>query len=181
MKTWIFSLLSLCSILMYGQTDYLDVNITLPQIALLDIEPNNSTIELKAEAPSSPGDELNTGQGVDDSKWINYTSTSSLSSTSKKVVVQIIQGEIPSGMEVRVIADNFSGSNGDGVFGISSGSIVLSTTPKAIISNIGGAFTGDKKNNGHKLTFSLHIINYELMNELNNSNILLVSYTLMDN
>ncbi len=182
MKKLINCILLLLAYQIYGQsTDYWDVNITLPQIALLDIEPNNSTIELEALPPNKPGEELNTGEGIDESKWINYTSTSSLSNPTKSVFAEIIQGQVPSGMEVRLKADNYSGSDGDGVFGISTGTIVLDNSAKIIISNIGGAFTGDNKNNGHKLTFSLHIINYEEMSIVDDSNVLLVSYTLMDN
>ncbi len=182
MKIWISILFFMMSLHISGQsTDYWEVNLTLPQIALLDIEPNNATIELEADVPNNPGGELNTGEGIDNSKWINYTSTSTLSSPTKNVIMEIIQGQVPSGMEVRVNASNHSGSKGAGTFGTSVGTIILSNSPQTIISDIGGAYTGNKKNNGHNLTFSLHIVNYELMNELEDSNILLVSYTLMDN
>ncbi len=181
MKILPYILFVLASPLLGQSMDYWDVNFTLPQIALLDIEPNNSTITLVAGTPINPGEELNTGEGVDNSKWINYTSTSSLSNPTKNVIIEIIQGQVPSGMEVRVTASEYSGNSGDGNFGISAGTVSLGVTPKIIISNIGGAFTGDKKNNGHQLIFSLHIINYEEMNEMNNNDMILVSYTLMDN
>lgn len=183
MKKIILTILLCIPILGFGQyADYWEVSLTLPEIALMDIEPNNSTIKLEVEPPSNPGEEMETNNAGDNSKWINYTCTTSPISSSKRITVEIIQGSVPAGMEVRLEASSFQGNSGIGNLGMSMGEIVLSHTPNTIISNIGGSHTGNKKNNGHNLNFSLHIVNYDLIEPTNyNSSTALISYTLMDN
>ena len=58
------------------------------------------------------------------------------------------------GVNIRIQAAAASGAGG-GTLGTSAGQITLTTTPTTIISGIGGAYTGNGANNGHRLTISL--------------------------
>ena len=52
-----------------------DVQVTIPEIALLDIEPNMAPITLSMDAPDEGGLPLTiSSNGTDNSKWLNYTS-----------------------------------------------------------------------------------------------------------
>ena len=58
------------------------------------------------------------------------------------------------GVNIRLQAAAASGAGG-GTLGTPSAQVTLTTTPVTIISGIGGAYTGNGANNGHRLTISL--------------------------
>jgi hypothetical protein len=67
---------------------------------------------------------------------------------------------------------------GKGKLGSPSGILTLSSTPQTIVSGIGGAYTGDG-NNGYKLTYSLEIYDYKLL-DFDQSAELSITLTLSD-
>ena len=133
--------------------------LVLPEIAIVDIEPNNLAINLQFDAPLEGGNAIS-ANGKDQSKWLNYTSAISRTGSNRIITAQIASGVIPEGVALGLTASDYEG-NGKGTHGQSSGQIFLSSAPKTIIDNIGRAFTGNGTGNGHQLTYSLSISDYK--------------------
>ncbi len=153
-----------------------NIGVTLPSIALLDIEPKGGMIKLKFNKPSEAGKAIQNSESSDIT-WLNFTSALPLGS-SRYVSAQITSGSLSSGYGIILETSSFTGA-GSGVLGNSVPSVILSNSPVRIIDNIGGAFTGDGINNGYKLKFSLIINNYSLL--ISGSNFHTVIFTLTDN
>lgn len=153
------------------------VTLTLSEIALLDIEPNNSPIALTIDPPIEAGNSINSTT-VNNAKWLNYTSAVATGS-SRNIAVQITSGSLPSGVSLSLNASSFAGV-GMGTTGVSTGSVTLSGSPQVIISGIGGAYTGNGTNNGHSLNYSLNVANINLLKQEAGSTVT-VTFTLIDN
>jgi len=132
------------------------VTIGIPEVALLDLESTAKTnaISLEATAPEEAGDKVEFDQTNSD-LWINYSSIVGGEAT-RKVTVQITDGNVPEGIELSVMAKDDAG-NGDGTMGTSSKkAIVLNDKSETnIIEGIGSSYTGDGSNNGHNLTYKI--------------------------
>lgn len=151
-----------------------NIAITLPKVALLDIEPAG-TIVMNFLPPTDAGRPL-AAPTVNTSKWINYTSAIEAGGANRSVTVAINQ-TIP-GVDIRLQAAAASGSGG-GILGSVSGQVILTTVPQVIISGIGGAFTGTGTSNGHRLTLSIAPNNYANL-AAGNNNIIVVTYTIIE-
>lgn len=144
----------------FAQTQSMhNVYFTLPEIALLDIEPNTNDIILEFDAPTEPGNKLTPVRG--DTKWLNYTAALALGGTPKIITAQVLASTNIPGLTVELIISSYNG-NGKGVFGTSVGTINLSTTAQTIISRIGGCFTNNGANNGHKIEYNASIDDYSV-------------------
>jgi hypothetical protein len=159
--------------------DQHDVMFTIPEIALLDIEPTSSTITLTLEAPIAGGAPVTVStDGTDNSKWLNYSSSVSPSATTRNISAHITSGSVPSGISLKLQASAYTGI-GAGVLGTPIGLITLNNSPQNIITGIGGAYTGDGSTNGHQLTFTLSLENYGLLDN-DNSTTIEVTFTITD-
>ena len=160
--------------------DDCSLSFTIPEIALLDIEPSGlSNISLTLTADSESGLPISASGAINDDLWINYTSCLATGSNSRSVSVHIASGSIPNGVSLILSPSAYSGS-GQGTFGSPSRNIILSNTPQTLISGIGRCYTGDGQNNGHKLSYSLNISDYNSLN-YNNSTTIQIAFTLTDN
>lgn len=137
------------------------VSVNLPEVALLDIEPNNTGISLSFSAPSEAGMPV-TPPTANTSKWLNYTSALASSASARHVSAAIDQ-MIP-GVSIRVQAGPAVG--GGGALGTSTGAVSVTTVPQTIVSGIGGAFTGDGANNGHQLSIWAEISDYNVVTQI---------------
>lgn len=153
-----------------------NIEVNLPSIALLDVEPKGGIINLKFDQPSEPGKALHNNDSSD-IKWLNFTSALPLGS-SRHISVQMASEKLSSGYGIILETSSFTGM-GAGILGNSVYHVSLSNSPVTIIDNIGGAFTGDGLNNGYKLKFSLIINDYSLLK--GGSNIYTIIFTLIDN
>jgi len=167
----------------YSQMEEAEANVyfTLPQIALVDVEPglDNSIIfrvNTSAESGESPFLEL----PVNDELWINYSSSLATTQNSRSIVAEISQGDIPDGIQFYLEASTYSGTGGSGQVGQPSGRIELNSQPRPIISNIGNCYTGDGINNGHRLSFSIDVSDYSRVYSVDESSFV-VLYTISDN
>ncbi|MBL7814149.1 MAG: hypothetical protein JNL70_04010 [Saprospiraceae bacterium] len=151
------------------------VSISLPSVALLDIEPNNSAISLSLTAPTEGGNQL-TATTTNNSKWLNFTSAVS-TGTTRRIGVQM-SGSLPNGVNLKLTTANYAGS-GAGNRGSAVSIVYLSGSQQTIVNNIGGGYTGTGSNNGYNLTYSLEISNYALLRS-QSATVTLV-YTLIDN
>ncbi len=130
------------------------VDFTLPVVTLMDVEPSG-TIALNYTAPSEAGRSIS-APAVNTTKWINYTSAIAPGGVSKRITVSINQS-LP-GVDIKIQAA--ASGTGGGTLGTPSGQITLSTTAQTLISGIGGAFTGNGTNSGHRLSITLSTNTY---------------------
>lgn len=151
-----------------------NITITLPKVAILDIEPAG-TVVMNFLPPTEAGRPL-VAPAVNTTKWINYTSALATADPSRSITVAVNQ-TIP-GLDIRLEAAAPSGSGG-GIRGVVGGQVILTTVPTTIISGIRGAFTGTGPNNGHGLTLSISTNNYANL-AAGNNNTLVITYTIIE-
>ncbi|WP_347218424.1 hypothetical protein [Chryseobacterium sp.] len=135
--------------LLYSQAN---VTLTLPVVTLMDIEPAGN-ITLNFTAPTEAGNPLG-NPTPNTSKWINYTSAITSGGLTRRITAAINGTTLIQGVNIRLQAAAASGAGG-GTLGTPSAQVTLTNTPITIISGIGGAYTGNGANNGHRLTISL--------------------------
>lgn len=174
--TFTFLLFSLWGFAQRTTSSTVPINLTLPEVALLDIEPNNSAVAIHLQAPTTAGEFIKKAENLN-AKWLNYTSAVG-TGKNRNITVQIEYGGVPSGTKIGVMAAY--ASSGSGAIGSSNGWITLSDTPQRIINSIGGAFTGNGANAGHALSYYLEVtevgsLNYEASGSLG------LVFTLIDN
>lgn len=158
----------------------LEVNFTIPPVALLDIEPgvNNTiyfTVVPASESGASPRIENTSNQTL----WLNYSSATERVGASRAVVAQISGGSLPEGVVLSVKASAYTG-NGDGDLGRSTNKVQLSNQPRAILTNIGNCYTGDGTGNGHSLTFTIDVSDYSQISSADDAAFTIL-YTIRDN
>jgi hypothetical protein len=159
----------------------LNVSISIPPVALIDIEPaiENSihfSIVPSAESGASP-QVRKTSSG--ESLWINYSSALQNAQSRRSIVAEISEGILPEGISLNVEASRFQGK-GKGQLGQSTGKVSLSNQPQTIITGVGNCFTGDGQNNGHLLTFSIEVSDYAKISTADEVAFTIL-YTLNDN
>ena len=157
------------------------INIGIPEVALLGLVSENSTnINLPLAAPQEAGNPVQLSNISDENIWLNYSSIVTHVQHKRKIVA-MVEGEIPSGIQVKVKASEAVGS-GKGKKGEPTGEVTLTGEPSDIIVNIGSCFTGKGQQNGHYLSYELEIDesagNYDHL-ALQNSSIQVI-YTLTE-
>lgn len=157
--------------LLYSQAT---VTLTLPVVTLMDVEPTGN-ITLNFIAPTEAGNPLG-NPTPNTSKWINYTSAITSGGATRKITASVNQ--VIAGVNIRLQAAAASGAGG-GTLGTPSAQVTLTTTPVTIISGIGGAYTGNGANNGHRLTISLVPSTYANLERLTNTSVTIV-YTITE-
>ena len=176
MKQLILIICGFCAISSFGQSQGVaNATLNLFEVAMLDLEPNNSTVTLNLSSAIEAGEKV-TVLMTNNDKWINFSSA--VAGNSRSISVKIEDGQVPPGIYLKVSTSNFMGI-GKGVLGSPAGILTLSGTPQTVISNIGGAYTGNGINNGYKLTYSLEIYDYKLL-DFNQSATLSITLTLSD-
>lgn len=162
--------------------DMHDINITIPEVALLDIEPSaNTTISLGAIAPTEAGDPIDFSATTDNTLWINYSSIIGSTTEPSRKVTAKYSGTLPGGMLLKVNAAADAG-NGAGNVGTPVGQITLTTSDQDFVTTIGSCYTNTPENNGHQLTYVLEVDpgNYGDI-DFDDATTLTVIYTLTDN
>ena len=164
-----------------SNTDNHTITISVPEVALVDIEPAaNKNITLGFTPPTEAGLPV-TPTATDNTLWLNYSSIKSVADATRNVSVQL-DALIP-GIDINVTAAAATGAGG-GTLGTPSAQLTLSAANQTIISGIGSAYTGDGANNGHNLTYALAsiggIANYADL-EATATAVATVTYTISDN
>lgn len=149
------------------------INLNLSEVALLDVEPQNSTLNFNFLPPSESGNKITTPT-VNTTCWLNYTSAKKTSSPNRNITARVDQ--IIPGVLIKMQASASSGV-GTGALGTPSGKVTLTTNPIIIISGIGGGFTGNGINNGHQLNISLEINDYKELVKVTNK-VITITYTI---
>jgi len=135
------------------------INIEIPEVALLGLVSNGSSnVNIHLQSPVEAGNSIdfsNTHQN--ENIWVNYSSIIRDNNHRRKIVA-FIQGEVPTGIQLKVVASEASGA-GKGKLGTSLGTVALTSQPAEIITNIGSCYTGKGTSNGHCLTYKLEYDN----------------------
>jgi hypothetical protein len=134
--------------------DFHTVAISIPQVALVDIESTggSNNLTLGFDAPTEAGEPL-MDPTDDTSLWLNYSSIKSVAGTTYTVSVSL-DAVLP-GVDINVTAGDDAGG-GDGTLGAPAGAAVtLTTGEQTIVSTIGSSYTGDGSGSGHNLTYSV--------------------------
>ena len=167
-----------------SEKDAHSLTIGIPEVALLDIETTASkAISLKASAPTEAGEKVEFNQSNSD-LWLNYSSIVGENS-SRAVTVQITEGDVPNGVDLTVVANQYEG-DGEGSMGKASEEPILLNSKEAtnIIKGIGSAQTGNGAKKGHNLTYKIAQSDdkdaYANLN-FEQSTTLTITYTLSDN
>lgn len=158
----------------------INVRFSIPEIALIDIEPEmNNSINFAILPTNQPGASPEIQEPKNKSLWINYSSSLSDSRKNRSVFAEISDGYLPEGISLFLEASRYLG-NGNGKTGQPNGKIELTKQPRSIISGIGSCFSGNGINNGHSLTFSIEIADYSKVVSSDEA-VLTIIYTISDN
>ncbi|SOE22180.1 hypothetical protein SAMN06298216_2630 [Spirosomataceae bacterium TFI 002] len=168
-------LLAMATLKGMSQSSKEEVSVSMPQVALMDIEPDNSTITFTIKTPTEAG-QFDLVNSLNNVKWINYSSATQ-KSQRRGIYVQLTSGSVPKGTTLSITAANSSG--GEGVLGLGSGTVPLSNSPKLLINNIGGAYTGNGANRGHAISYKLDITDVSKL-DVDDSQTVTVSFTILD-
>lgn len=165
-----------------SNTDNHTIGVTVPEVALLDIEPAASkNITMGFTAPTEAGLPI-TAPADNSDLWLNVSSIVTATGgidPSRKVSVKV-DATIP-GVDINVTAAADAG-NGAGTTGtVSPTAITLTTANQDIVTGIGSCYTGTGANNGYNLTYSIAQTSTNYGNMVANSNTVTVTYTISDN
>ena len=154
------------------------VTVTIPAVALLDIEASGSKdFTVAFAAPTEAGDAIVAPTTGLNTKWLNYSSilnASGAGSTSRKVTVQSMAA-VPAGITIGVTAGTPTGT---GTTGSSAGAATISTTAADVITGIGSVYTGNGPGVGSQLSYTIGVGTYSSL--VAGSVIVTVRYTLVD-
>lgn len=158
-----------------------DVSFSMPEVALIDIEPGvNNTIYFEVDASPESGTEPVISENVNKTLWINYTSSQIGSQGSRSISTVISSGSVPAGINIFIRAAKYTGIGEGEKLGRRLGRKKLDNNPRTIIKNIKNCYTGDGVGNGHLLTFTMEIDDLTKVTSINDANFV-VTYTLTDN
>lgn len=162
--------------LLKGQdNDDIDFSIEIKEISLVNVVPNK-VISFDVSVASTVGDEF--PERHDNSKWLNYTSTHASFSPLKIIKAHVGGGSLPEGVALYLKVDHASGY-GEGALGIPSGKIMLSNSPQTVLTSIGGAYTGRGKYNGHRLNYTVKVLDYDKLVSVKNKTYV-IYYTFLE-
>jgi len=150
-----------------GTKKYILILLTLVLFAPTVAAQNNSiSVTNRSSSILNIAEVFIAGKGVemvvDNKQWINYSSNLNESEPLMSISASIGSGIIPPGVEVYLEASHDHGS-GWGKKGKPTGRIKLGNIPDVLINEIGKCNTGNGKYHGHKLTMSVVITDYSLL------------------
>lgn len=165
-----------------GTTDNHNINITIPEVAILDIEPAGSkNITMSFTSPGEAGLPL-IAPASNSTLWLNYSSI--IAAVADVRTVSVSLDALVPGVDINLTAAAATGT-GAGELGAPVGTpITLTTTDQTIITGIGSAYTGDGSGNGHNLTYTLGVGTTggaAYADLVASSTIATVTYTISDN
>ncbi len=154
----------------YGQllSDKHLVNFSIPEISILDFEPNNLPIQFEFKPSVEAGGALQI-TSPEQTKWLNYTCGLNRESSPRNIYMQVANGELPEGVTLELTVGNAVG--GRGMLGTPVGSVLLTEHAQLIITGIGGSYTGNGVNFGYPINYKVAISDYSKLIESSASNI----------
>lgn len=132
-------------------SDNHNITITIPSVAILDIEPSASkNILMGFTAPTEAGLPI-TAAATNNTLWLNYSSIKTATVTTRHISAKL-DALIP-GVDIKVTAAAAVG--GAGALGTPTSTLTLTATDQSLISLIGSAYTEDGSGKGHNLTYTI--------------------------
>lgn len=165
-----------------SNTDNHTITVTIPEVALLDIETNSTKNFTAAFTHSGEAGDPVTAPADNSTLWLNYSSIlKSGGATSRDISVAMTGGPL-GGVTIKVSA-SAAASGGQGTLGGAGGPITLSATSTPLITGIGSAYTVSGPEKGHQLTYTFEAADDDYANLVSgsSSNVVTVTYTLADN
>lgn len=170
-------------------TDNHTLTVTVPEVALLDLEAAGSkNFGLTFTGPKLAGlaeAGLRIANPLPNATiWINYSSivTASGPDVSRDVNVTSSIGA-PGGVNLTATAAPTSVGAGGGVTGTGISNVTIDNTVQPIVTGIGSCYTGNGPTNGHLLTYNASVqsgsANYSLL--VAGVTPMIITYTLTDN
>jgi len=133
-----------------NNTDNHQVSIVIPEISLLDIEPEASKdISITMVAPTEAGDAL--ADQTDNNLWLNVTSI--VASGDTRSISTSIDAAV-AGLDLKVVAGAYSGA-GFGSWGAAQPELTLSTSSQDLVTGIKSGYTFNGDGNGYQLTYTV--------------------------
>ncbi len=165
-----------------GQNNATGIAILLPQFVSVSLESDNSldvSLALNADSLTNAGDEFIINETNCD-LWLIYSSV--VQGPNNKNSIMVSSSSVPSipGLTLSVCASAHSGYGG-GQVGTPTPPVIPSSTPTAIITDIGTSFTGSGNSNGHKLSYHLKFDgNFGDLNVADAASTITMTYTILE-
>ncbi len=158
------------------------VAISIPEIAILDIESSTSSSDVTFDLNANnleAGEEFTINE-TNSNLWINYTSVVQGALSSRNVTVELDAATFIQGMVLKVVASAHT-LTGGGQYGTPTAIVTPTDLPQNLITDIGSSFTGNGQSKGHNLTYSLDFSgNFEDLNVDGASMNFTMKYTITD-
>jgi hypothetical protein len=152
------------------------VSFTLPSISLVKVVSSTAVnFNLNFSNPSDAGTTLSPPL-ANSNTWLNFTSAQA-SGITRSVTVHS-NTAVPVYLRLNLQVNGPFGSGG-GTRGTALSTVEVSTTPAAIVSSIGGSYTGVGVGNGYQLTYSASLKQFDTVK--GQSSNLVIVFTLIDN
>jgi len=168
-----------CSVKAQWNSSNVNVRFSVPEIAVVDVEPDLSDIEFNLNAPGLAGGEPTVQNVTGESIWLNYTSAVRKNGNHRSINAQISEGNIPEGISFYVEA-SVPSAFGSQNQGTPVGKVRITDQPHPIITGIGSCFTGDGVGKGHELKYYLEVSDFDQIKSIENQ-VFTVLYTITDN
>jgi hypothetical protein len=141
------------------KTDNHTVGITIPEVALLDLELSTSkdiTMAFTAPSPSEAGNPI-VAPANNTSLWLNYSSIveATGADVARKVTVKT-SATIP-GVSIKVTAGADAGAGAGTKGTVVAGGVTLTTSDQDLITGVGSCWTDTGTSKGHQLTYALSL------------------------
>jgi len=162
-----------------NESGSINVRFSIPEVAVISVEPNYNNIEFSVSASADPGGEPVVEQVSGESVWINYSSAIRKNGNKRSINAQLTDNSLPDGISfyIEASAASLFGSVNQG---ISTGKVKITKEPRPIISGIGSCFTGDGVYMGHELRYFVEITDFKKI-ESKADQVFTVMYTITDN
>lgn len=137
------------------KTDNHVVTITVPEVALLDLEGSPKDLSMAFIAPTEAGSPITAPSNQ--TMWLNYSSIVEPTGADASRKVSVKASVLIPGVDIKVTAGTDAGS-GAGTKGTPVGSAVtLSTADQDLITGVGSCWTDTGLNKGHLITYAVSL------------------------
>ncbi|NBA87315.1 hypothetical protein GVN16_16190 [Emticicia sp. CRIBPO] len=169
----------------FGQdtkTDNHTVSITIPEVAILDLELSTSkNLTMNFVAPTEAGNPI-TAPVNNTTLWLNYSSIVEPTGVDASRTVSVKTSALIPGVDIKVTAGADAGA-GAGTKGVPvAAGVTLTTTDQNLITGVGSSWTDTGVSKGHQLTYAVSLTSAATYSSLvSGTSTVTVTYTLSAN
>ena len=163
-----------------SNTDNHTVTITIPEVALLDIElAASKNFSMLFVAPTEAGLGI-TAPAADASLWLNYSSIVTAAAPDNIRTVSVKSSTTIPGVGIAVTAGTPVMATGAGTGGTAGAAVTLTVSDQTVITGIGSCYTGDGAGKGSNVSYAISAAPAAYALLVAGSTIVTVTYTLSD-